>query len=94
MRLTKQQADYIHDTIIEVAGSDAEIYLFGSRLNDNKRGGDVDLFVQTKTLSLMDELLCKISLEEGLGLPVDLIVRTPDGDSVIAQIAKIKGQRL
>ena len=42
----------------------------------------------------MDELRCKIALQDALDTPVDLIVRKPFDVSSIANIAKNKGIRL
>ena len=47
MRLTPEQAAIIRSTAAEVFGSDARVWLFGSRVDDSKRGGDIDLLVQT-----------------------------------------------
>jgi len=33
---------------------DAKIYLFGSRVDDRKRGGDIDLLIISKTLTKKD----------------------------------------
>ena len=68
--------------------------LFGSRIDDQKRGGDVDLYVEAAPHTLLDEIRCKINLEESLSMPVDLIVRQPVDGSLIAQIAKTQGCRL
>lgn len=70
------------------------MWLFGSRVDDQRRGGDVDIYVETSSHSILNELRCKIDLEETLDLPVDLIVRTPGNTSPIAMIAKQKGLRL
>lgn len=47
MRLTPQQ----HQTILRAAerafGSDVRVRLFGSRVDDSRRGGDFDLYVET-----------------------------------------------
>lgn len=44
MRLNIKQRDAIVETFIEVFGK-GEIRLFGSRLDDNRKGGDIDLYV-------------------------------------------------
>lgn len=75
-------------------GDSATIWLFGSRLDDQKRGGDVDLYVEAAAHTLLDEIRCKIKLEETLDMPVDLIVRRPVDNSIIAKIAKTQGHRL
>lgn len=44
MRLTKTQRQAIKQSFLESFG-EGEIYLFGSRVDDTKRGGDIDLYV-------------------------------------------------
>jgi len=44
MRLTKYEIDCIKKTFIKVF-REGEIYLFGSRVDDSKRGGDIDLYI-------------------------------------------------
>jgi hypothetical protein len=46
MRLTTFQISCIHDAAIEYFGSLSHVWLFGSRLNDKLRGGDIDLYVE------------------------------------------------
>ncbi len=43
MRLTPAQITTILDTVRKVAGPDARVRLFGSRLDDHARGGDIGL---------------------------------------------------
>ncbi|MEF8794356.1 MAG: nucleotidyltransferase domain-containing protein [Thiohalorhabdus sp.] len=45
MRLSEEQANAIREVVSEEAGADARIRLFGSRVHDERRGGDVDLLV-------------------------------------------------
>lgn len=45
MRLTSFEASAIKDIFLNVF-EDGEIYLFGSRVDDTKRGGDIDLFIK------------------------------------------------
>ena len=44
MRLTDSERDLIKRAFLEVFG-DGEIYIFGSRVDDTKRGGDIDLYL-------------------------------------------------
>lgn len=47
MRLTPTQIATIKDATAEIFGDDARVWLFGSRADDSRRGGDVDLMVET-----------------------------------------------
>lgn len=47
MRLTEQQHTVIRSLVTEGFGARAEVWLFGSRVDDNKRGGDIDLLIET-----------------------------------------------
>jgi uncharacterized protein YutE (UPF0331/DUF86 family) len=60
MRLTQAQQEVIRATCMAAFKSDTHIWLYGSRLNDAQRGGDIDLYVETGPHRLMDELRCKI----------------------------------
>lgn len=46
MRLTEIQLQAIHTTTEELFGSDARVSLFGSRVDDHQRGGDIDLLIK------------------------------------------------
>ncbi len=46
MRLTETQLATIKSTINEVFGENSSVYLFGSRTDDNSRGGDIDILVE------------------------------------------------
>lgn len=45
MRLTRQQIANIRRVVAEEAGISASVKVFGSRLDDSARGGDLDLLV-------------------------------------------------
>jgi predicted nucleotidyltransferase len=46
MRLTTTERATIRDTVRAVAGAGSRVRLFGSRVNDLARGGDIDLLVE------------------------------------------------
>ncbi|HFU77888.1 MAG TPA: nucleotidyltransferase domain-containing protein, partial [Epsilonproteobacteria bacterium] len=45
MRLLQSEADAIKSTFLALFHS-GKIYLFGSRVDDSKKGGDIDLFLE------------------------------------------------
>jgi predicted nucleotidyltransferase len=47
MRLSAAEARIIVETVREALGPTASVRLFGSRLDDDTRGGDIDLAVET-----------------------------------------------
>ena len=46
MRVTKEQSEIIKGLTHDLLGDDAHVLLFGSRVDDTKRGGDIDLLVE------------------------------------------------
>jgi len=95
MRLTVAQINMIRNTIWKILGSASLIWLFGSRVDDTRRGGDVDIYVEPgQEKQLMSILKCKVALEEGLDLHVDLIVKESGKEKPIYQLAKSQGVQL
>jgi predicted nucleotidyltransferase len=92
MRISDEIARQAIDVISTQFGSTAKIWLFGSRVDDQKRGGDVDIFVETDTSDVLRKLKCKSALIDLFDLKVDLIVG--NGDKPIHRIAKTTGIRL
>lgn len=66
MRLTSEEQSTISDTIRH-ADTDAVIYLFGSRVDDTAKGGDIDLLVLTKKINIMTKLEILAQLHQRLG---------------------------
>ena len=48
MRLTSEQIKAIKDTTYSVLGEGSRVILFGSRVDDAKKGGDIDLLFETE----------------------------------------------
>ena len=82
MRLTPQQQSTIRTAVAETFGENATIWLFGSRVDDNKRGGDIDLLIETKELDVTtivrSELALLTKLQMKLGeQKIDVLVDYP-----------------
>lgn len=79
MRVNNREISIIKSTLLENI-SDAKILLFGSRTDDSKKGGDIDLLVQTqKYISLKEELKILALMElRGIERKIDLIIESPD----------------
>lgn len=78
MRIIKKEINIIKDVLSQYI-DDAKITLFGSRLYDYKKGGDIDILVETKhTINMREklEILTKIELK-GILRKVDILFKTP-----------------
>ena len=96
MRLSTAQTRVILHCIRQQFGADANVMLFGSRLDDAARGGDVDLLVESATrATLRQRALATMAIEKALELPVDIVAlhRGTPG-SAIARIARSRAQPL
>ncbi len=92
MRLTPDQAEAIRSSVHLHMGMQSRIWLFGSRVDDQRRGGDVDLYVEPESPPiLMERLRCKVALADALDLNVDLVVQQPGLDLPIYRIARRHG---
>ncbi len=96
MRLTTDQIELIQTAVHDVAGSKATAWIYGSRLDDSRRGGDVDLLVQSSPqIGLLQRARIKTRLESQLGLPVDVLAASDEGTfSPFVTIAMAQGVRL
>ena len=95
MRLTESQRAIIKASVANVISPNSQIWLFGSRADDTKRGGDIDLLIETDTiLSNRVAALCRLEgrLVMTLGdRKIDIILkdpRTPDAPIHLAARAQ------
>ena len=94
MRLTSAEASVIKG-LISKADPDGKVYLFGSRVDDNRKGGDIDIFLEaSKKIDFKEQLLLQHRLIAGCDTKVDLVIQNPnDHEEIIHTIAKM-GVRL
>jgi predicted nucleotidyltransferase len=87
MRLTTKQTQIINQVVARFAGETAAVYLFGSRLNDQARGGDVDILIEMdRRPSRIERGRIKMELEQMLGLPVDILIQVRNTEPTPFQI--------
>ena len=93
MRLIYEEQLAIGDTIHK-ADVDAAIYLFGSRVDDTAKGGDIDLWVLSKKINLMAKLDILAQLHQRLGARKIDIAIYPDSSSPFPRMVMQTGVRL
>jgi len=95
MRLGANEVEAIREEVRRLDPA-AEIYLYGSRVNDAARGGDIDLLVVSDTLGFRDLLRLRTRILDRIGWQeLDLLVRRRDQlTEPMAALALETGTRL
>ncbi|PUE47660.1 nucleotidyltransferase domain-containing protein [Limnohabitans sp. 2KL-51] len=108
MRLSTDQIQAIRQAATAAFGEGAAVWLFGSRVNDSKKGGDIDLLVcpqgptaghATDSSKSQQTFMQKIKmlnlLERALGeRKIDIVVEHPQDQRPIVEVAHTTGIRL
>lgn len=95
MRLTNETISAIREEISRIDPA-AEVWLFGSRVDDAARGGDIDLLLVSERIDFPAEMKLRAAILGRIGWQrIDLIIRPRNrlGDP-IAEIALQSGVRL
>jgi predicted nucleotidyltransferase len=96
MRLTEYEIKAIKETSVKVFGEGSNTYIFGSRVDDTKKGGDIDIFIETdkNTDIFENKLKFLVELEKKIGeRKIDVVIKSADSDQnlLIYKIAKAQG---
>jgi len=96
MRITEQQIQKIKQVVVALVDGDAQIILFGSRVDDTKKGGDIDLMITlSQRVEHPAQLSAKISaqlIRQFQGRKVDVLLSAPNLKALpIHTIAQQKG---
>jgi predicted nucleotidyltransferase len=82
MRLTAEEQRRIKAVAERIFGPAVQVYVFGSRVDDSRRGGDLDVYcvLPERPADLARrEARFQVEAEAALdGLTVDVVVRTPE----------------
>ncbi len=95
MRLSSTERSVIREVVARYV-ADGEVYLFGSRADDSKRGGDIDLLILSATpVTLRDLRAMRIHLKDQLGdQKLDLVAELRDSLTPFGRIVRAEGIRL
>jgi predicted nucleotidyltransferase len=99
MRLSSGQIISIRKSVSQLAGDAARVWLFGSRVRDHERGGDVDLLLEVdeavaEPAQLSARLAAQVS-RATYGRKVDVLIKAPNLMHLpIHSVALAEGVRL
>ncbi|WP_319559814.1 nucleotidyltransferase domain-containing protein [Marispirochaeta sp.] len=96
MRITVREQEAIRETAFEIFGDTSKVILFGSRADDAKKGGDIDLMIETEETSsnaLSKKIPFLVKLKQKIGdRKIDVVIRAADsGAQPIYKIARSEG---
>lgn len=97
MRSKADVAGIIKKIAKENFGENAQVYLFGSRINDQKKGGDIDLYIETDVKeNLLDrKLKMLVDIKKIFGeQKIDIVVNNFQNNKHVYSVAKREGLRL
>ncbi|MCP4177771.1 MAG: nucleotidyltransferase domain-containing protein [bacterium] len=97
MRITNKEKQAIIETAHKIFGSDTSVYLFGSRTDDNKKGGDIDLYIKSDKViqnRLNKKINFLVTLKDKIGeQKIDAIISSKT-KNLIEKIALKEGIKL
>ena len=98
MRLSDFQRQTICESAKHNFGQDTQVWLFGSRVDDHAKGGDIDLYIESQTQKAADLIMAKLlflrDLHKKIGeQKIDVVLRRADStvDLPVYRIAKQTG---
>lgn len=100
MRLLEAQRLAIKTIVADIVGPGSQVWLFGSRVDDTKLGGDIDLLIETDTtLTNRVAVLCKLEGRFATVLgdrKVDFLLKDPRAaqEHPLYRAARAKGEPL
>lgn len=90
MRISDYEREVIVNSVTSVDPC-AKIWLFGSRVDDSKKGGDIDLGILSSRIGVMKEIEIKQKIWDKIGeQKIDLVV-SKDGQEAFFKYAVTKG---
>jgi len=97
MRLSQENIILIKNSVKEIFDENSKVFLFGSRTDDQKKGGDIDLYIETQIKNdlLQKKLKLINTLHKILGeQKIDIVINNFTSNKYIYEVAKHEGIQL
>jgi len=94
MRIKKEYLEFIKETTKELFGDCAKVYLFGSRIDNGKRGGDIDIYIETNLKTNIFEIKIEMlkRLHDKLGnQKIDIVINNHSNHKYVYDVARHEG---
>jgi predicted nucleotidyltransferase len=92
MRITEHEKNSIVEAVKNI-DPDAKVWLFGSRANDSKKGGDIDIAILSKNINndVMQKIQVRRFICDRIGEQKIDIVTSADGKEAFFRLAVEEG---
>jgi len=99
IRLTNEEIEHIKNTFLIFFNPSDKLWIFGSRIDPQRKGGDIDLYIETNFTDpdkITDaKLNFLVSLKEKIGdQKIDVVIKFGDYEMPIYDYARKEGIRL
>lgn len=93
MRISPDERRIVVEAVRAYDGA-ARVWLFGSRVDDRKRGGDIDIAVQSGKIGRAERMLIRRAIVDAMGeQKIDILV-SADGRDPFFKLALEQGVQL
>lgn len=95
MRLKNEEINAVKQAALNYFGNNAKVYIFGSRVSDAKKGGDIDIYIETGISTdeyIKNKIPFKLELYKKIGeQKIDVVVNNFTDEQYIYEVAKKEG---
>ena len=94
VRLSSEEIDTLKEAVLSV-DADAKVYLFGSRVERDKRGGDIDILILSDMMRLKDIRTIRLAFFKKFGeQKLDILLDSPLSCKVFTKVIRQKAVAL